>query len=132
MTLGRLQFTFSFRLSTQVKIYSKSFSVAMYSYHILDLKDANGKRPLDYLISNWTETIPPLLQTTLQIWLVDRLARWGATEAMASKVQVILDEDDKEERATLCTRAYSVFEKLRTDGTHIAFGDVPLERATEQ
>ena len=82
----------------------------MYSYHILDLKDANGKRPLDYLISNWTETTPPLLQTTLQRWLVDRLACWGATEAMASKVQVILDEDDKEERATLCTRAYSVFE----------------------
>ena len=34
-----------------------------YPYHtgILDCKDANGKQPMDYLVSNWTETTASLL-----------------------------------------------------------------------
>ncbi|CAJ1954140.1 unnamed protein product [Cylindrotheca closterium] len=44
---------------------------------ILDLKDANDKRPLDYLMANWTEENKILLQMTLQKWMLDPFDRWG-------------------------------------------------------
>ncbi|CAJ1945968.1 unnamed protein product [Cylindrotheca closterium] len=81
--------------------------------HLLGWKDANDKRPLDYLLTNWTtETSAPLLQTALQSWMVDRLAHWGATswmETMHNKVQAMIVAHDKEQRATLYTELYSDF-----------------------
>jgi hypothetical protein len=63
--------------------------------YVMDCNDANGKRPLDYLVSNWTEITASLLQTTLQRRIVDPFVRWGATswtEAMVRRVQAILVE----------------------------------------
>jgi len=82
-------------------------------YHILDLKDANGKRPLDYLLANWTDTAASLLRMTIQIWMIDPMTRWGATlwvEDMTSRVEEILAEGDKERRTTLWETAYRAFE----------------------
>ena len=82
------------------------------SISILDCKAANDKRPLDYLLSNWTETRTSLLQPALQRWMVDPLVLWGATswmEDLESLVQAILSEKDK----TLCNGAYSVFARCK-------------------
>ncbi|CAJ1945990.1 unnamed protein product [Cylindrotheca closterium] len=83
-----------------------------FPYQILDAKDANGKQPLDYLVSNWTETTASLLQITIQRWMVDPLVRWGATswaQVMSNRIQAILAEDNKDQRLTLCNGAYSAF-----------------------
>ncbi|CAJ1948305.1 unnamed protein product [Cylindrotheca closterium] len=90
-------------------------------YHaILDRKDANGKRPLDYLMSNWTEITASLLQKSLQKWMVDPLASWGAAswmEAMQSKVQAVLAANNKVQRAYLYHGAYTVFEQYKAMGS---------------
>ncbi|CAJ1940062.1 unnamed protein product [Cylindrotheca closterium] len=83
-----------------------------YPYHtgILDCKDANGKRPLDYLLSNWTGTTKVLFQMLLQRWMVDPLARWGTTswrEDMQRKIQTIMAGHRME---SLFDRAYYAFE----------------------
>jgi len=89
-----------------------------YPYNaLLGWKDANGKRAMDYLVTNWNETTASLLQMTLQKWMLDRLDRWGATswmEAMQSKVQDILGEGDKERRSTLFNEACSAFAQYET------------------
>ncbi|CAJ1948433.1 unnamed protein product [Cylindrotheca closterium] len=88
-----------------------------YPYHVLECQDANGKRPLDYLLSNWTETNSSLLEISLQKWMVRPLVCGGATswtEAMQHKVQAILAEDNKEQRASLYSGAYSVLEKYKS------------------
>ncbi|CAJ1943493.1 unnamed protein product [Cylindrotheca closterium] len=45
---------------------------------ILNLEDANGKRPLDYLVANWTEATKYLYEQTLQRWMVDLMGCLGA------------------------------------------------------
>ncbi|CAJ1948583.1 unnamed protein product [Cylindrotheca closterium] len=84
---------------------------------ILDSKDANGKQPLDYLVTNWTETSAPLLETTLQRWAIDPLVHWGTTtwmEDIQRKVQaILLAEDDNELREALYDGACSDFAHYR-------------------
>ncbi|CAJ1948485.1 unnamed protein product [Cylindrotheca closterium] len=91
-----------------------------YPYHVVNYKDSNGKRPLDYLVSNWTEdtesllaeSTATLLQKTMQRWMIDPLVRWGTAswvEDMQSKVEGILAEYDNEQREVLYNGAYSVF-----------------------
>ncbi|CAJ1950854.1 unnamed protein product [Cylindrotheca closterium] len=83
-----------------------------YSNKTLDLKDANDKWAVEYLVSNWTETTSALLRTALQKWIVDPLVRWGAiswTESMLRWAQDILEENDKERRSTFINGAYSEF-----------------------
>ncbi|CAJ1948403.1 unnamed protein product [Cylindrotheca closterium] len=81
-----------------------------YPYHILDCKeDANGKRPMDYLLYNWTKTTPSLLQSTL----VGSLVHWGAkswVEDVRSRAQAIFSEHHhgKEHRETLYNQTQSV------------------------
>mmetsp|Transcript_24727 Transcript_24727/g.60749 ORF Transcript_24727/g.60749 Transcript_24727/m.60749 type:complete len:373 (+) Transcript_24727:488-1606(+) len=85
-------------------------------YYILDWKDANGKRPLDYLLANWTDKTASLLRATFRIWMIDPMRRWGATswvEDMTSRVEEIFDEGDKERSVTLCNRAYRTFEEYQ-------------------
>jgi len=82
-------------------------------FHILELEDANGRRPLDYLLANWTDTVASLFRMTIQIWMIDPMTRWGATlwvEDMTSRVEEILAEGDKERRTTLWETAYRAFE----------------------
>ncbi|CAJ1940064.1 unnamed protein product [Cylindrotheca closterium] len=86
-----------------------------YPYHtgILDCKDANGKRPLDYLLSNWTGISMSLFRISLQKWMVDSMVRWGATSwrnDMQTKVQAILAEGDMVQKANLCNEAYGSLE----------------------
>eukprot|EP00526_Cylindrotheca_closterium_P009834 CAMPEP_0113637152 /NCGR_PEP_ID=MMETSP0017_2-20120614/19438_1 /TAXON_ID=2856 /ORGANISM="Cylindrotheca closterium" /LENGTH=418 /DNA_ID=CAMNT_0000548149 /DNA_START=20 /DNA_END=1273 /DNA_ORIENTATION=+ /assembly_acc=CAM_ASM_000147 len=81
-------------------------------YSVLGLKDANGKLAMDYLVTNWTRDNKMLLQMALQSWMFSRLTSWGATswmEAMRSKVQDILAEDNKDRRSTLWMEAKTVF-----------------------
>lgn len=80
---------------------------------LLNSKDANGRRSLDYLLHSWDDGSILLLQRTLQKWMVDRLSCWGATswmEAMERKVQELIGEDDEEQRALLLNNAYSALE----------------------
>jgi hypothetical protein len=53
-------------------------------YHILDSKDANGNRPLGYLLSNWTDNSKSMLRTTSRIWMIDPMKRWGDKERRTS------------------------------------------------
>eukprot|EP00526_Cylindrotheca_closterium_P018735 CAMPEP_0113642524 /NCGR_PEP_ID=MMETSP0017_2-20120614/22342_1 /TAXON_ID=2856 /ORGANISM="Cylindrotheca closterium" /LENGTH=363 /DNA_ID=CAMNT_0000553957 /DNA_START=272 /DNA_END=1363 /DNA_ORIENTATION=- /assembly_acc=CAM_ASM_000147 len=88
-----------------------------YPYYVLGWKNANDKLAMDYLVTNWTETTASLLQMALQSWMFSRLERWGATSwmnAMQSKVQATLEEDDKERRLTLWTEAKSSFAQYET------------------
>ncbi|CAJ1957923.1 unnamed protein product [Cylindrotheca closterium] len=85
---------------------------------ILDSKDANRMRPLDYLFTNWSDKTRSLLQTTYQIWLIDPIKGWGPNssweKALMSKVEEILAEDgDTEQRVALFERAYRRFKECK-------------------
>eukprot|EP00526_Cylindrotheca_closterium_P015944 CAMPEP_0113643822 /NCGR_PEP_ID=MMETSP0017_2-20120614/23052_1 /TAXON_ID=2856 /ORGANISM="Cylindrotheca closterium" /LENGTH=265 /DNA_ID=CAMNT_0000555377 /DNA_START=1 /DNA_END=796 /DNA_ORIENTATION=- /assembly_acc=CAM_ASM_000147 len=85
-----------------------------YPYHVLDLKDANGKLAVEYLMNNWTRENKLLLEMALQSWMLSRLTSWGATswmEVMSSKVQDILAEDDKDRRMTVFFEACSIMKQ---------------------
>jgi len=78
---------------------------------ILDFKDIEGKRPLDYLLGNWTVASVELLQCILEKWMVDQLVKWGClmwAEEMRTKVgAVLLPEHDNEQRVSLLNEVYS-------------------------
>lgn len=88
-----------------------------FSFQLLKEKDANGKRPLNYLIENLTDGSRRLLQRILQHWMIDRLANWGAVswmQVMQSKLQEILAEEDKSRILSLCDEAIALFEHWET------------------
>ncbi|CAJ1950766.1 unnamed protein product [Cylindrotheca closterium] len=87
--------------------------------HILNLEDANDKRPWDYLMANWNETNKSLLQMILSTWVLDPLNRWDTPAswmgAMQSRIQtILLAEADTEQRITFCTETYEIFKQLET------------------
>ena len=79
---------------------------------MLSLKDENGKRPLDYLLSNWTDDAARLLKTLLEIWMVEPLTSWGdsaSLETIQNMVHDVLAEDDDEARVDLFDQLYFTF-----------------------
>lgn len=87
-----------------------------FPYFVLGWKDVNGKRPMDYLVKNWTDgaTTTLLFQMSLQKWMIDPINRWGAAsweEKIKSKVSsLLLEGRDEERRANLWTEVCSSFE----------------------
>ncbi|CAJ1962326.1 unnamed protein product [Cylindrotheca closterium] len=88
-----------------------------YPYNALGWRDANDKLASEYFLvsKTWTRENEILLQIILQRGIVDPIVRWGAPSwrrAMQNKVQDILSHEvSKEQRASLCTAAYSAFAK---------------------
>ena len=87
---------------------------------LLGFKDANERRPVDYLIRNWTAGTKSLLLTTLQSWMIKPLTRWGDRKwaiEMKTKAGELFFEADKERRLTLFDEMCSTFaryEKLES------------------
>mmetsp|Transcript_34514 Transcript_34514/g.83709 ORF Transcript_34514/g.83709 Transcript_34514/m.83709 type:complete len:467 (+) Transcript_34514:232-1632(+) len=72
-----------------------------YPPHILGWKDVLGNRPLDYLVTNWSEEAKIMMRMALQRWMIDWMTTWGLETWRANmklKVKAILDCDTTENR----------------------------------
>lgn len=103
-----------------------------YPHHILDSKDATGKRPLDYLIHNLSDATANWLETFLQKRLVASLLDWGAllwAEEMKSEIRVVLfQQHDKRRRVELFDGLYSSLRQYEKKRVHIHIGACLVER----
>jgi len=91
---------------------NSSGALSISSYQLK--RRANGERPLDFLVKNWTNGTATLVEPMLQKWAIDPLARWVANswaDDTQSKVRTLLAEQDKDKRETLFNKVYSAFEK---------------------
>lgn len=75
-----------------------------YPHHALGWKDANGKRAMDYLATNFTQETASLLELALQTWMLGPLERWGATKwllNMKDQINTLLATNDRKKRVNL-------------------------------
>ncbi|CAJ1950518.1 unnamed protein product [Cylindrotheca closterium] len=84
-------------------------------YSVLGLKDANGKRAMDYLVANWTLETKVLFQEAMRRWTIDSLEHWGAPagvmQDMERRVEAICTATRKDRRVNLYKEACSQIER---------------------